>query len=72
MIGSSGQMNVFKDQVRQFPNTIVQLEKKVHTEQEKRVGAQVDLDQLPVQILFQSNNVWSEPLEMSLVVVLLN
>ena len=46
---SSGQTDVFKDQVRQFSNTIVQLEKKVQEEQEKRIRAQAELDQLQNQ-----------------------
>lgn len=48
-------MNVFKDQVRQFSNTIVQLEKKVQDEQEKRIRAHAELDHLQNQSLFDQN-----------------
>ncbi|CAF4129430.1 unnamed protein product, partial [Rotaria sp. Silwood1] len=38
------QIEVYKDQVRQFSITIVQLEKSFADEQEKRIKLQVDLD----------------------------
>ncbi|CAF3393218.1 unnamed protein product [Rotaria sp. Silwood1] len=38
------QVEVYKDQVRQFSKTIVQLEKNLAEEQEKRMKIQVDLD----------------------------
>jgi hypothetical protein len=39
-------MEVYKDQVRQFSITIVQLEKNFQEEQEKRMKLQTDFDDL--------------------------
>ncbi|CAF2782535.1 unnamed protein product [Rotaria sp. Silwood2] len=40
----NGQIEVYKDQVRQFSKTIVQLEKNLAEEQEKRMKVQTELD----------------------------
>jgi hypothetical protein len=42
----SSQIQVYKDQVRQFSITIVQLEKSFAEEQEKRIKIQVEFDNL--------------------------
>jgi len=42
----SSQIQVYKDQVRQFSITIVQLEKSFEEEKEKRIKIQVDFDNL--------------------------
>jgi len=42
----SSQIQVYKDQVRQFSITIVQLEKSLAEEQEKRIKIQVEFDNL--------------------------
>ena len=41
---SSGQIEVYKDQVRQFSKNIVQLEKNLAEEQNKRLKLQTELD----------------------------
>ncbi len=41
---SSRQLDVYKDQVRQFSKTIVQLEKNLAEEQDKRIKIQTELD----------------------------
>lgn len=44
-INSSGQIQVYQDQVRQFSITIIQLEKTLSEEREERTKIQSDFDQ---------------------------
>ena len=44
LFGFSGQIEVYKDQVRQFSKTIVQLEKNLTDEQEKYMKIKAELD----------------------------